>query len=240
MAAAVIVLVCLFGNLGAIGLVGPDEPRYVWIARDMAATHDWVTPMLYGQPWFEKPVLYYWAAAVGFLLHLPAEWAARLPSAFAALAAAVTIAWLGKRYYGTGLRFSRAVDAAVLFERRHSGSSDIFHERRGNRICAGCGAGHALLRIDRARHGRRSQRLSARGSAARMIAAWTKSAAGAASAQGDLTPLAAIRRVPRIWRSRERASRDTACRRSDRDMGGRNEAVAHRISRGASACDHRF
>jgi 4-amino-4-deoxy-L-arabinose transferase-like glycosyltransferase len=90
----------LFGNLGAIGLTGPDEPRYAWIARAMAETGDWVTPRLYGQPWFEKPILYYWAAAVGFLLHLPAEWAARLPSACAALAAALTIGWLARKHYG--------------------------------------------------------------------------------------------------------------------------------------------
>jgi 4-amino-4-deoxy-L-arabinose transferase-like glycosyltransferase len=66
----------------------------------MAETGDWVTPRLYGQPWFEKPVLYYWAAAAGFLLHLPAEWAARLPSAFAALTAALAIAWLVRKHYG--------------------------------------------------------------------------------------------------------------------------------------------
>ena len=91
---------CLFGNLGAIGLTGPDEPRYAWIARAMAETGDWVTPRLYGQPWFEKPILYYWAAAIGFLLHLPAEWAARLPSAFAALATAIAIGSLAKKHYG--------------------------------------------------------------------------------------------------------------------------------------------
>ena len=92
-------LICLFGNLGAIGLVGPDEPRYAWIARAMAETGDWITPRLYGQPWFEKPILYYWAAAAGFWLHLPAEWAARLPSAFAALAAALAIGWLAQKHY---------------------------------------------------------------------------------------------------------------------------------------------
>jgi len=70
--AGLIVLVCLFGHLGAIGLVGPDEPRYAWIARAMASSGDWVTPRLYRQPWFEKPVLYYWAAALGFSAHLPA------------------------------------------------------------------------------------------------------------------------------------------------------------------------
>ena len=53
-------------NLGAIGLVGPDEPRYAWIARDMMETGDWVTPRLYGKPWFEKPPLYYWGAALSF------------------------------------------------------------------------------------------------------------------------------------------------------------------------------
>jgi 4-amino-4-deoxy-L-arabinose transferase-like glycosyltransferase len=98
---ALVILVSLFANLGAIGLVGPDEPRYAWIARAMAETGDWVTPKLWGAPWFEKPVLYYWAAAIGFQMHLPAEWAARLPSAFAALAAAIAIGYFAWRHYGS-------------------------------------------------------------------------------------------------------------------------------------------
>ncbi len=116
-ATALLILICLFGHLGAIGLLGPDEPRYAWIARAMAASGDWVTPRLYGQPWFEKPILYYWAAAFGFLLHLPAEWAARLPSAVAALAAAVAIGWLGWKHYGddTGFERSPALLAPLLF-----------------------------------------------------------------------------------------------------------------------------
>ncbi|HEV3482524.1 MAG TPA: glycosyltransferase family 39 protein [Candidatus Acidoferrales bacterium] len=97
--AALVTLICLFGNLGAMGLVGPDEPRYAWIARAIVETSDWVTPRLYGQPWFEKPILYYWAAAAGFRLHLPAEWAARLPSALAALAAALAVGWLAREHY---------------------------------------------------------------------------------------------------------------------------------------------
>lgn len=113
-ATALVLLFCLFGNLGAVGLLGPDEPRYVWIARAMSQTGDWVTPRLYGQPWFEKPILYYWLAAIGFKLHLSAEWAARLPSAFAALAAAVAIGWLASRYYGHNVPGAKAL-APVLF-----------------------------------------------------------------------------------------------------------------------------
>lgn len=92
--------VCYFSHLGAIGFVGPDEPRYAWIARDMAETGDWVTPRLYGQPWFEKPPLYYWEAAVSFKVFGVSETAARLPSAFSALLATLALAWLAWRMYG--------------------------------------------------------------------------------------------------------------------------------------------
>src|SRR5262245_54640582 len=77
--------VCYFSNLGAIGFVGPDEPRYAWIARDMAESGDWVTPRLYGKPWFEKPPLYYWMAGVSFKLFGASEVSARLPGALCAL-----------------------------------------------------------------------------------------------------------------------------------------------------------
>ena len=92
--------ICYFSHLGVIGFVGPDEPRYAWIARDMAETGDWVTPRLYGKPWFEKPVLYYWGAALSFKLFGVSEAAARLPSAISALLATFALAWLAWRTYG--------------------------------------------------------------------------------------------------------------------------------------------
>jgi 4-amino-4-deoxy-L-arabinose transferase-like glycosyltransferase len=91
---------CYFQNLGAIGFLGPDEPRYAWIARDMVESGDWVTPRLYGQPWFEKPVLYYWGAALSFKLFGVNEAAARLPGAISALLATLAMAWLAWRVYG--------------------------------------------------------------------------------------------------------------------------------------------
>ncbi len=92
--------VCYFSHLGAIGFVGPDEPRYAWIARDMVETGDWVTPRLYGKPWFEKPPLFYWGAALCFKLFGVSEAAARLPSAISALLATLALAWLALRFYG--------------------------------------------------------------------------------------------------------------------------------------------
>jgi 4-amino-4-deoxy-L-arabinose transferase-like glycosyltransferase len=100
---AVVILVSYagyFSGQGALGLVGPDEPRYVSIARAMERTGDWVTPRLNGDPWFEKPVLYYWAAATSFKLFGENDFAARLPSALAAMLAAAAIAWMAWRFYG--------------------------------------------------------------------------------------------------------------------------------------------
>jgi 4-amino-4-deoxy-L-arabinose transferase-like glycosyltransferase len=92
--------VCYFSGLGAIGLTGPDEPRYAWIARDMAESGDWVTPRLYGKPWFEKPPLYYWGAAISFKIFGVSDAAARLPSAVCALLATLALAWLAWRMFG--------------------------------------------------------------------------------------------------------------------------------------------
>jgi 4-amino-4-deoxy-L-arabinose transferase-like glycosyltransferase len=122
--------VCLFSGLGALGLVGPDEPRYAAIARAMVETHDWITPRLWGTPWFEKPVLYYWTAGIAMRLFGVSEFAARLPSALAALLAVAAIKWTALRSYGLGaawysllmlptsvamIGFSRAASPDMLF-----------------------------------------------------------------------------------------------------------------------------
>jgi 4-amino-4-deoxy-L-arabinose transferase-like glycosyltransferase len=70
-----------FYGLGSFGLVGADEPRYAQIAREMLARHDWVTPILNGTAWLEKPVLYYWGAMLSYKLFGVSDWAARVPSA---------------------------------------------------------------------------------------------------------------------------------------------------------------
>jgi 4-amino-4-deoxy-L-arabinose transferase-like glycosyltransferase len=107
--AVLIPALAFFTHLATLGLIGPDEPRYAWIARAMAETHDWVTPRLYGQPWFEKPALFYWLAGIGFRFLKSAEIAARLPSALAALAATLAIAWIALKQYGERIAWTTLV-----------------------------------------------------------------------------------------------------------------------------------
>jgi len=47
----------------------------------MLERHDWITPVLGGQPWLEKPPLYYWQAMMAYAIFGVSDWAARLPSA---------------------------------------------------------------------------------------------------------------------------------------------------------------
>ena len=85
----------LFG-LGAFPLVGPDEPRYVEVAREMLARHDFVTPTLGGFPWFEKPPLLYWLIIASFRLLGVSEYAARLGPALCAIVSALGVFWIAR------------------------------------------------------------------------------------------------------------------------------------------------
>ncbi|HTU41788.1 MAG TPA: glycosyltransferase family 39 protein [Candidatus Aquilonibacter sp.] len=71
-----------FYGLAQFGLIGADEPRYAQVSREMLEHHDWITPTLGGQPWLEKPPLYYWQAILAYKIFGVSDWAARLPSAF--------------------------------------------------------------------------------------------------------------------------------------------------------------
>ncbi|HJT86193.1 MAG TPA: glycosyltransferase family 39 protein [Bryobacteraceae bacterium] len=89
-----------FFGLGAAGLIGPDEPRYASIGRAMARTGDWITPRLWGQPWFEKPPLLYWMDAIAFRAGLGPELAPRLPVAALAVAFLAFYWWILNREFG--------------------------------------------------------------------------------------------------------------------------------------------
>ena len=101
-------LVPIFGG-SVLGLVGADEPRYAQIAREMLARHDYITPILYGKPWLEKPALYYWRAMFAFKEFGVHDWTARLPSASFAFALILLI-YLHMRRFRPGGQ----LDAALI------------------------------------------------------------------------------------------------------------------------------
>jgi len=81
---AIIIAFYLYG-LGKLPLVGPDEPRYVQVAREMFLSGDLITPTLGHHTWFEKPALLYWMIAAAFKVFGVTEWAARFGPALCGL-----------------------------------------------------------------------------------------------------------------------------------------------------------
>ncbi|MGZ5482462.1 MAG: ArnT family glycosyltransferase [Pyrinomonadaceae bacterium] len=87
----------LYG-LGSLPLVGPDEPRYAQVAREMFQRGDFITPTLGGVPWFEKPPLLYWMMMASYQVFGVSEFAARLGPAICGLLAAGFVWWVGKNW----------------------------------------------------------------------------------------------------------------------------------------------
>lgn len=81
--------------------VGPDEPRYAQVAREMFLRGDLVTPTLGGHTWFEKPPLLYWMMMASFHLFGISEWSARLGPALSGLLTVFAVFWAERRVFGS-------------------------------------------------------------------------------------------------------------------------------------------
>jgi 4-amino-4-deoxy-L-arabinose transferase-like glycosyltransferase len=117
-----------FFGLSEVGLLGPDEPRYAAIGREMARSGDWITPRLWGEPWFEKPALLYWMTGTAFRLGLGEELAPRLPVALTSIAFLIFFYSLLSREFGKrAATFATAILAtsAGWLSLSHIGVTDL-------------------------------------------------------------------------------------------------------------------
>jgi 4-amino-4-deoxy-L-arabinose transferase-like glycosyltransferase len=78
--------IVFFWHLGSVGLIDETEPLFAEAARQMTVSGDWITPYFNGDQRFDKPPLIYWLTAIAYQTIGVNEWAARLPSALAAIA----------------------------------------------------------------------------------------------------------------------------------------------------------
>ena len=113
--------------LGGRPLVTPDEFRYAEIPREMLASGDFVVPRLFGEPYFEKPVLGYWMTAAAFSVFGVNPFAVRLPAALGTgLTALFVMLWVfsamhdrrqallaGLMYLGCGMVYALGVFAVL-------------------------------------------------------------------------------------------------------------------------------
>ncbi len=100
-AAAFALAAAMFGaGLGLLPLTQPDEGRNALAATEMQASGSWLVPTLGQATYLDKPAFFFKLVGLSIGLFGATEWAARLPSALAALSLAV-VAWaFGRRWLG--------------------------------------------------------------------------------------------------------------------------------------------
>ena len=112
---ALVVAVGLGWGLGSYPLVDQDEGRNGEVAREMAASNDYVLPHLNGLPYVDKPILFFAGAAVAMEIMGPTELAARIVPFLCALATALLVmgpepAWALAKRLGLAVRLVARAD----------------------------------------------------------------------------------------------------------------------------------
>ncbi|HKR13213.1 MAG TPA: glycosyltransferase family 39 protein [Pyrinomonadaceae bacterium] len=98
----IIIALYLYG-LGQLPLLGPDEPRYAQVAREMFLRGDLVTPTLGQHTWFEKPALLYWMMIGAAKVFGVNEWSARLGPAICGLLTIAAVWCVGRAVERSGI-----------------------------------------------------------------------------------------------------------------------------------------
>ena len=99
----------LFTSFGPI--TDPVESNYALPAKEMLESGNWLYPTIYGEPWFDKPILVYWLTALSFKLFGIHDGAARfMPALSSALGISLAYSF-GSRVAG---RMPGLLAAAIL------------------------------------------------------------------------------------------------------------------------------
>jgi hypothetical protein len=111
-AASAILAGAFLYQIDGYALLDPDEGRNAEVAREMAATGDFVLPHLNGVPYLDKPLVFFATAAAFTKAFGPTPLAARLaPLLFTVLALGV-LAYFARRLWGRGSAGTAVVAAA--------------------------------------------------------------------------------------------------------------------------------
>ena len=108
-------LLFFLGNQ-AIAVTDPVESNYTQTAAEMLASGDYVSPRIYGNYWYDKPVFFYWELIAAFKIFGITDFAARFfPALFGILGMLMTYAF-AKKIYDEKTGFLSAAILGTSFE----------------------------------------------------------------------------------------------------------------------------
>ncbi len=106
---------------GAYALRGywePDEARFVYVAREMATSGDWLVPHRHGLEYAHKPPLLFWLINLGEMV-FPKPFGSRLPSLLGVLLSLWAVSGIARLWSGrhAALRSVLVLSSALMFWR---------------------------------------------------------------------------------------------------------------------------
>ena len=103
-------------GMGHFPLLDPDEAKHAEAAREMLEAGRWFEPLVYYQPYYHKPSLFYVLVGICYRIFGVSEFAARLVPALAAIVTIAAVYLYGaRRSIGQGLLASLLLLSTPLF-----------------------------------------------------------------------------------------------------------------------------
>jgi 4-amino-4-deoxy-L-arabinose transferase-like glycosyltransferase len=124
-------VVLFFPGLGARDFWAPVEPRYAEIARVMFTKGEWIVPMVNGDLYTDKPILYFWLVLIASkVAGAVNEWTVRLPAACGGMGFVLTTYFFARDFFSPRIGLLAAVmlatSARVIWEARWAHIDALF------------------------------------------------------------------------------------------------------------------
>lgn len=105
MFAAVALALVVAPLIASAPLFDPDEGLHAAIAQEMVRRGDYVTPTFMGEPFLDKPILFFWAEAASLRTFGDNEFAVRVPPLFFGLLGMLSVALLARAVFDEATGF---------------------------------------------------------------------------------------------------------------------------------------
>lgn len=88
----------IYGS-ASLPVTDPVESNYALTAKEMVLSGDWISPRIYGNYWYDKPILIYFFLCISYSIFGFTDFASRLPSALFGAFTIALIYWFMHRQY---------------------------------------------------------------------------------------------------------------------------------------------
>ena len=112
----IVSLMLFFFGSWLLPITDPTECCYTLTAKEMLAAGDWLSPRIYGNFWFDKPIMFYWELLIAYKIFGVNEFASRFfPAIFSTLGIFLTY-FFGAKLYDKKIGFAAAIMLATSLE----------------------------------------------------------------------------------------------------------------------------